>query len=522
MSEVATLIITAFGFGVAARIVKLPPLVGFLVAGFVLSAAGMSSSPWLERIADLGVTLLLFSIGLKLQVKTLLRPSVWAGASVHMALFVALSGGLFYALGFGLFGELDVATPFLIAFALSFSSTVFAVKVFEEQGRESSLHARTAIGMLIVQDLIAVVFLAASKGEPPSIWALSLLLLLPARVLLKWLMERAGHGELLLLLGFLLAFGGYALFEAVGLKGDLGALVLGMLVADHPKAKEMFGWLMGFKDLFLVGFFLSIGLGGVPSLPDLGMALFLVALIPVKTLLYFGVLTRFKLRARTATLTSLALSDYSEFGLIVAALGAKTGWLSMQWLLIIAVAVALTFTLAAPLNAFAHRIYDWARGFLLRFETSTRLPEERPVPLGDAELLIFGMGRVGTGAYEALRGELEMRVLGVDNDTAVVNEQLAAGRDVVKGDPTDIDFWERVAQEAHVRVVMLALPNHQANLDAAFEVRQSQVAPEVWLAAIAHHDDDARELEEHGVDAAFNFYSQAGQGYADLVRSTLG
>ena len=144
------------------------------------------------------------------------------------------------------------------------------------------------------------------------------------------------------------------------------------------------------------------------------------------------------------------------------------------------------------------------------------------MPLGDAELLIFGMGRVGTGAYDALRGELEMRVLGVDNDTAVVKEQLAAGRDIVKGDPTDIDFWERVAQEAHVRVVMLALPNHQANLDAAFEVRQSQVAPEVWLAAIAHHDDDARELEEHGVDAAFNFYSQAGQGYADLVRSTLG
>jgi hypothetical protein len=367
-----------------------------------------------------------------------------------------------------------------------------------------------------------VVFLAASKGEAPSIWALALLLLIPGRIVLTWLMERAGHGELVLLLGFMMALEGHALFETVGLKGDLGALVLGMLVADHPKSKEMAAWLMGFKDLFLVGFFLSIGLGGVPSLADLGVASFLVALVPIKTALFFGILTRFHLRARTATLASLSLSNYSEFGLIVGALGVKMGWLSTQWLLIVAVAVAMTFVAAAPINAFAHRIYDRSRDFLLRFQTGTRLPEEAPLSIGDAEVVIFGMGRVGSSAYDSLSEELGMQLVGVDNDDLVVAAQIAAGRNVVKGDPTDVDFWERVNRETPVRIAMLALPNHEANCDAAYEVRRQESGRSVWLAAIAHHGDEARELEQSGVDAAFNLYSRAGQGYADLVREMKG
>ena len=130
----------------------------------------------------------MFSIGLKLRVGTLLRPSVWAGATIHMAVTVVLFGLLLLALPFGAFGTLDLGTAALVAFALSFSSTVFAVKVFEGQGQSASLHAQTAIGILIMQDVVAVIFLAASKGQLPSPWALALLALIPGRYLLKWLM----------------------------------------------------------------------------------------------------------------------------------------------------------------------------------------------------------------------------------------------------------------------------------------------------------------------------------------------
>ncbi len=522
MSDLPIIVATAFMLGVGARAVALPPLVGFLAAGFALRSAGFESSPLLERVADLGVTLLLFTIGLKLDVRSLLKPAVWAGTTIQMALFVLLFTGLFYVLGFGVFAGVDLRTAALIAFALSFSSTVFAVKSFDERGQSGSLAASIAIGMLIMQDVIAVVFLGASKGTPPSLWALGLVLLIPARVVLKRLMHRSGHGELLLLLAFIMALGGSRLFEALNLKGDLGALAFGMLVADDPKAKELARSLLGFKDLMLVGFFIAIGLRGTPSLPDVGVALLLVLFLPVKVALYFGVLTRFKYRARTATIASLSLANYSEFGLIVGAVGAKLGWLSDQWLVIIAVAVAITFVVASPLNAHANEVYDRYRDFLKRFQTKTRLPDERPVHTGDAELLIVGMGGVGTSAYDALKDDFDGRLVGLDNDLRTVEAHTEAGRRVLYGDPTDIDFWDRVVQQNKMKVVMLALPSHEANLSSAAEIRQfADHAPRVLMTATARYSDNREELEEYGVDAAFDLHTEAGRGYADFVRDLM-
>ena len=521
MDQFPILITAAFVLGLGVRFVGLPPLVGFLLAGFGLNLAGYASTPALEQVADLGVTILLFSIGLKLRVSTLVRPEVWAGATLHMVLTVVLFSALFFLLPFGIFGQLDLATAVLVAFALSFSSTVFAVKIFEAQGQSRALHARTAIGILIMQDVIAVVFLAASAGKAPSPWALALFLLIPGRHLLRWLLDRSGHGELLLLLGVMMTIAGSELFEVVKLKGDLGALIFGMLIADHPKAKEMAKSLLSFKDLFLVGFFLSIGLLGTPTIPDLAIALFLVALIPIKAALYFGVLTRFRLRARTSMMASLALADYSEFGLIVGAVGASTGWLSDQWLVILAVAVAGTFIIASPLNSNAPAVYDRMRSKLMRFQSDKRLPEERPVYVPNAEVLILGMGRVGTGAYDAMVGELGDRLVGVDVDPDTVQRHVEEGRNVVRGDPTDLDFCERVINEGKLKRAMLALPSHQANLAAAGELYPLKEKFGIVVAATAKHDDQVQELREHGVDAAFNLYAEAGQGYADFVHASL-
>jgi predicted Kef-type K+ transport protein len=522
MSDLPIMVAAAFVLGIAARFVRLPPLVGFLIAGFALRGAGFESSGGLERIADLGVTLLLFTIGLKLEIKTLLRPVVWAGATMHMALFVGLFGALFYVFDVGVFRGTTFSNAALIAFALSFSSTVFAVKIFDEQGQSGSLAASTAIGMLIMQDVIAVVFLAASKMTPPSPWALALLLLIPARPLFKWLMERSGHGELLILLGFMMTFTGYALFEWVNLKGDLGALVMGMLVADDPKAREMAKSMLGFKDIMLVGFFLTIGLRGTPSFADLGVALSLVALIPLKVALYFGLMTRFNLRARTSLLASLGLADYSEFGLIVGTLGVKMGWLTDQWLVIIAVSVAATFIVASPVNAVANHFYDRHREFWKRFETSKRLPEEQPVSVGKAEVVIIGMGGLGTAAYDAIARDVGVQICGIDNDRATVARHAELGRNVIAGDPTDLDFWDRVSREHTVKVAMLALPNHQANLAAAEEIRKFEDRKgDLLLTATARYEDEIAELKEHGVDEAFDLNTEAGQGYAHLVQKLV-
>ena len=130
--------------------------------------------------------------------------------------------------------------------------------------------------------------------------------------------------------------------------------------------------------------------------------------------------------------------------------GFSMSWWGMSmgpFLTILAVSVGLTFLASAPINAVAHRVYDRLRGFLLPFQTPERVPSEAPVSAGDAEVVIFGMGRIGTGAYDALRDELEERLIGVDNDSPTVERQVAEGRNVIQGDPTDLDFWERLVLE---------------------------------------------------------------------------
>ena len=168
-----------------------------------------------------------------------------------------------------------------MAFSLSFSSTVCIVKILEESGEIKTRHGKLAIGVLIMQDIIAVLFLVIATGKVPSIWALLLLLLFFAKPLWTIILERVGHGELLILSGFLFAFGGYELFEAVGIKGDLGALIVGMFIATHVKSTEMSKALMDFKDIFLVGFFLTIGFSALPTLDLILTALLLCLFIPL-------------------------------------------------------------------------------------------------------------------------------------------------------------------------------------------------------------------------------------------------
>lgn len=513
------LITVAFVLGYLVRQIGLPPMVGFLAAGFVLNGLGFEGGEALQTFADLGVTLLLFSIGLKLDLKSLAKPEVWAGASLHMLITIALFSAGIFGLGMAglpLFVDLSFPLAVLIAFALSFSSTVFAVKILEEKGEMGAMHGRVSIGILIMQDIFAVLFLTFSLGKLPSVWAILIpLALWGLRPLLFRLMTRSGHGELLLMFGLFAALvAGAGGFELVGLKADLGALVLGILLAGHEKSSELAKTLMGFKELLLVGFFLTIGLSGVPDLTSVGIAALLVAVAPLKVILFYLLLTRFKLRARSSLLGSLSLANYSEFGLIVAAVGASQGWLGPEWLVIIALALSATFIIASPLNSFADALYTKYRESLRKFEVATRHRDDQPIELGDATIGIFGMGRIGTMAYDFMRDKYGETVLGFDFNPEKVKQHCAAGRRVVLADPTDPDFWPRInRQEGKTGMALLAMPKHQSNLAATKHL----VAIEFrgMIVATAHFDDQITELKEAGVSAAFNFYNEAGLGFAE-------
>lgn len=508
----------AFLLGLVSRTIGLPPLVGFLAAGFLLNAYGIASGEMLQKLSDLGITLLLFTVGLKLNLRTLARPQVWAVTGLHTSIVVGAFGLAIYALvlaGVPFLSDLDLGRAFLVAFALSFSSTVFVVKVLEERGEMASLHGRIAIGILIMQDLAAVVFLAISVGKIPSPWALSIVLLIPLRPLLHQLLQRVGHGELLVLYGFLLALGGAELFELVGMKGDLGALILGVLIANHPKADEMAKTMLSFKDLFLLGFFLSIGLAGQPTLETALIGALLAPFVFFKSALFFGLMTGFKLRARTALLATLNLTNYSEFGLIVAAIGVANGWIDTKWLIVIAIALTLSFAIAAALNAVSHHLYNRYRPMLVRFQRPERLADDRLLDIGGATIAVIGMGGIGTGAYDRMRELHGETVVGVDIDPVTVSNQQATGRNVLLGDPSDTDFWDRV-QEAHtLNLVMLALPQLTTNLAVLDQLKAASFTGRV--AATAKFPDEEEVLRNEGADTVFNIYTEAGGGFAAHV-----
>ena len=513
----------AFILGLGARFVGLPPLVGYLVAGFALYGVGGRVTPTLTEFSDIGVTLLLFSIGLKLRVSSLLMPQIWAVACLHMAITITLVSVMIYLFGLAslyLFTGLDVQTIALVAFALSFSSTVFAAKVLDEKGEMGSLYGRISIGILIVQDIIAVVFLAVSTGKVPSVWALLLLGLFPLRPVLDAMLKKCGRGELQVLFGLTLALGGAQVFELVGVKGDLGALILGVLLARHPGSSDLARQLLGFKDLFLVGFFLTIGLSGPLSLDVVLCAVLLLLLVPFKTVLFFILLSRFRLRVRTSLLSSLNLANYSEFGLIVAALAVTAGWISSQWLIVIAIALSLSFILAAPLNTASYRLYARFRSGLAPFESKQHISQEEVIDPGDATVLVFGMGRVGHVAYDTIRQRMGNTVLGVDIDSDTVEDMKASGRRVIQGSATDVDFWDRIDLDHHsVRLILLAMPKNEENLFAARQLHDLGYVGK--LAAVAKYPDELMALQEAGVHAAYNLYAEAGSGFADHVYGEL-
>jgi predicted Kef-type K+ transport protein len=503
------IILCALICGLASRAVGLPALIGYLAAGFVLHEFELEGGALLSSLSDIGITLLLFTIGLKLQPRELLKTQVWGSTFIHMSVMQLFFMGLLYMANtlFPVF-QLDMIAILVIAFALTFSSTVFVIQVMQERGEMASRHANLAIGILVIQDLVAVLFLAFSTGKIPEPTALLLFAIWPLRSLVLKLMVRSGHGELLTLFGLTLALGGAALFEGLGIKGDLGALIIGAVMAGHLKSKELSDNLLQFKDLFLVGFFLIIGLSGWPQQEIIFLSIVLGVLVLLKPLFYFPLLSLMHTAPRTALLSAAALTNYSEFGLIVIAVAVSSGWVDAQWSSAISLAIAVSFILAAPLNNYSHDLYRRWQGFLQRFET--RLVKARQPDTRNLRVIVLGMSNVGIGAYDVMTEQFGGSVLGVDDDDHKLDTCRNEGRRVVQADASDPGFW-RLVNLAEIELVMLGLTNHQENMLVADLL--IDLGYRGKIAAVVRFSEDAEELEQHGI-STFDLFAEAGAGFA--------
>lgn len=507
-------ILIAFVCGFIATRMNLPPLIGYLAAGFGLHAVGFRPHDSLEALAETGITLMLFTIGLKIHIGTLLKPKVWGTTTLHMGLWM-IAGALLLKVaaftGIRYIDGLSDTSILLITFALGFSSTVCIVKLLENKNEMKTRHGKLAVGILVMQDIIAVAFLVAATGKIPSPYAALLLLLWPGRHLIGRLLKKAGHGEMLPLTGFLLAMGGYELFQLVDMKGDLGALIAGLILSQHEKASELAKSLLSFKDLFLIGFFLSIGFTALPSVDMIPPLAVLSVILIIKGVFLFHIMAALKVPGRSMFLGSMLLTNYSEFGLIVAALCVENGWLAKDWLVIIALAVSISFIFTSIFYEYAHTAYAYMRRYVKHFERQQPVPEYHE-QLKSAEVLVIGMGRVGLSAYEVLQRDLGDKVWGVEMDMGKIRHHRSHNRNVINGDAEDADFWE-TRELNHIRLVMLAMPSVSDIRDITTQLKISGY--DGHIVAIARYEDERHQLLEFGVSNVFNYYVEAGTGFAE-------
>ena len=478
----------------------------------------------MDIVADLGVMLLLFTIGLKLNIRSLLSKEIWLTTSLHMILSVLVLSSLIFAISWiGLYTatKMTLEGSMLIGFALSFSSTVFAVKVLEERGEMNSFHGKVTIGILVMQDIIAVVFLSLSKGMMPSLWVLALPVYL---IIVRWvfikILNSNVQGELLTLFGFFAAFvAGAIVFELVGLKPDLGALIIGVLIGSHPQSKNLAKHMLSFKDFFLIAFFLDIGMSGLPTSTSLFIALILMLAIPAKGMLFMLLLTRFNLRARTAWHATLSLANYSEFGLITAAIGVKMGLIDIQWMIILALSMSFSFLLASPLNTMSHKIFDKYKSLFIKLNTKKIHPDDEPVNMGDAKVIICGMGHVGRAAYHQLTAEFGNRVIAIDYDKDVVSKFADSNKNIVWGDSTDSNFWQN-AKMPDVEFLLLTMGDHASNQNTVSALSNCK-HHNFFIGAPGHYIDEITELKDAGVSFVYNYNSRAGAEFANSFLSFI-
>jgi glutathione-regulated potassium-efflux system ancillary protein KefC len=497
----------AYVFGLVATRVGLPPLVGYLGAGFLLWATGYQAGDLLDQLGHIGVLLLLFTVGLKLRFSSLVKPQVLGPGGVHLLGFVVLVGAVALVLGLG------ANQALFIGVGLAFSSTVLAIKLLEDRRELSTLHGRIAVGILVLQDLVAVGMLAYAGVKSPTPWALLLLFLPLLRFAVVWVLEKSGHDELLLLYGLALALGGAWLAGATGVSPELGALLAGAALAGHPQTSELSRTLWGLKETFLVAFFLQIGLGGLPEWSQLPLVAGVLLFLPVKAVLFFGLFVAFGLRVRTAFVSSVSLSSYSEFALITTAAAVQGGILGEYWGQVVGLAVAVSLVITAPINRSVHGLFLRFEPLLLRFERPGTHTDDEPTDLGEAEWMVVGMGRTGGAAYKMLERQGH-KVVGLDADEAKLDGHRSKSREVRYADAEDPDLWEKL-NLVHIKGVLLTLPDLEAKVRAIEGLKLRQFSGTV--AATSYHKEEDPILHKAGATLIFHPFAEAGERLAEVA-----
>jgi Kef-type K+ transport system membrane component KefB len=528
--EVAAILLVSAVAGAAAVWLRLPLVIAYVVVGVVVgpSVAGIvEPGGELELLAQLGVALLLFVVGLKLDLHVVrtLGPVALVVGGAQVAATAAGGFGLAVLLG------LDRTAALYAGVGVALSSTIIVVKLLADRRELDDLHGRLALGVLIVQDLVvvAVMIEVTASGESDGSAGIALLevllkgtaFLALLAVLMRYALTPLLHRlarlpDLLVLFAIAWAVALGAVGEELGLGVEVGAFLGGVSLASTPYREAIGSRLATIRDFLLLFFFIDLGsridLGQLAG--ELWIALVLsVFVLVAKPLIVMALLGAMRYRKRVSLETGLALAQISEFSLILAALGMRVGHIDEDTMSLLTTVALVTIAVSVYVYPHSAAIADRLGSALDVFERRV----VRPEPDGDTgespEVIVLGLGRYGEGVVEGLiqRG---VPVLGVDFDPIALGRWAERGVEVLYGDAEDPELPHVLPLPGHGWVVS-TVRRADANLALLHALEHNGFRGRVAVAA--HRQADAARLVTAGAHHVLMPYASAARDVVDLV-----
>ena len=511
VTDLTLIVAAAVAGGFLARRLGQPLIVGYIIAGIAVgpSTGGLTvvNAHDIEQLAEIGVALLLFSLGLEVSFRELapVRAVAVAGGAAQIVLSIALGAGLVSALGSSWQSSLWFGA------LTALSSTMVALKTLQSQGRLGTLSSRVMLGILVVQDLAVVplMIVLPELGNPAggpqrvllatarSLALLAAIVFVATRVVppLMALVAKWNSRELFLLATIAVALGiGYATWW-FGLSLAIGAFVAGLVINESEYAHQALSDIMPLRDLFGMLFFVSVGMLLDPQhawTSRGSLAIVVIAVVVGKAAILAGIVRAFGYRRIVPLATGLTLFQVGEFAFVLARAGRAAGALSQDtYALALNTAVA-TMALTPLLSGLTSPIYKrFSRRRAHEPHESANLPRGG---LAD-HVVVCGAGRVGRTIADALT-HLELPFVLVELDDARVRQARRAGLPVIFGDATQQVVLEAAGVQ-RARAVLITLPPF-ADVRAIVTVLQRLPAP-VAIVARAEGADAVQALYELGV-----------------------
>ncbi len=541
--EFAVILIFAGAMSFLVSLLKQPSIIAYIITGLIVGPLGyyhLQNSEVFSALAQIGITLLLFMVGMQLdigQLKKLGRNTVLAG--IGQVVFTTMAGyGILRLLNFRQIPSL------YLAFALTLSSTIIVVKLLGEKKDLQSLYGKLAVGIFLTQDLVVILSLiclsSLSHGggnfySGLPLWqslgmafVRALILILAVwwvsiKILPK-IVRVIGHNEELMLI-FSLAWAlGLATFVSLPLVGfslEIGGFLAGLALARSGVHYEIGGKVKPIRDFFVMIFFIILGSGLVfnnlsaLTWPAIILSLFVLIGNPLIVIILLGLLGY---KPRTGFLTGVTVAQVSEFSLILVASGYALGHLKSSDVSLVTLVAIITIALSSYLIMYSARLYEYLKPFLQVFDFRKGSAEKH---LNTAALknhiILVGAHRLGHHLVDSLKKQKTPFVI-VDFDPEVAEKYSAENLLAICGDITD-DFVQEQVNLPLAKMIISTVPDFNDNLHLLHTLHHqtSRLRRKPKLIFMAQDETETETLYKGGVDYVISPHFMGGMHLAKIL-----